>query len=135
MLLAVLLVLIMFAQKAKVIRPSRYASSVASLRVVIDTETLDAALGSEQAILYKHSTRCSVSADVFDEVVLFSGLHPDWPVYVLKVIECRDLSDSVADRLGVPHASPQAFVIKNGQCVWDASHYEITPQSLSRYLD
>ena len=132
--LGVSVCLIMFARNAKVSRSSRNVSSAASLRAVLDTATLDEALRSEQAILYKHGTRCPVSADVIDEVVAFSGTYPDWPVYVLKVVEHRDLSDSVADRLGVPHASPQAFVIKSGRCVWHASHYDITPKSLSRHL-
>ena len=39
--------LIMFARNAKVIRSSRNASSAASLRAVLDTATLDEALGSE----------------------------------------------------------------------------------------
>ena len=132
--LGVTVCLIMFARNAKVIRSSRNASSAASLHAVRDLATLDEAVGSEQAILYKHSIRCPVSADVIDDVIRFSRTHPDWPVYVLKVVEPRDLSDSVADRFGVPHASPQAFVIKNGQCVWHASHYDIMPQSLSRHL-
>lgn len=132
--LGVTVCLVMFARNAKVIRSSRNVSSAASLHPVRDLATLDEAVGSEQAILYKHSTRCPVSAEVIGEVLKFAGTYPDWPVYVLKVVEHRDLSDSLADRLSVPHASPQAFVIKNGQCVWHASHYDITPQSLSRHL-
>ena len=82
----------------------------------------------------QHSTRCPVSAVVTDEVLRFARTHPDWTIYVLKVIERRDLSDLVTERLGVPHASPQAFVIRHGRCVWHASHYEVTAQSLSRHL-
>jgi len=131
--LGVIVCLVIFARNAKAIRSNRRVTSSPSLHAVRDTATLDEALGSEQAIFYKHSTRCPVSAAVIDEVGEFSGAHPDWPVYVLKVVEHRDLSDLVADRLGVTHASPQAFVIKSGQCVWQASHYDITTQSLSRH--
>jgi bacillithiol system protein YtxJ len=131
--LGAIVCLVMLARNTKVIRSNRRIASAPSLQAVLDSATLDEALQSEQAILYKHSTRCPVSAQVIDEVVRFSGAHPDWPVYVLKVVEHRELSDSVADRLGVVHASPQAFVIKNGQCVWQASHYDITTQNLSRH--
>ena len=131
--LGVIVCLVILVRNAKVIRSNRRTASSPSLHAVRDTATLDEALESEQAILYKHSTRCPVSAAVIDEVVRFSWAHPDWPVYVLKVLEHRELSDLVADRLGVAHASPQAFVIKSGQCVWQASHNEITTQSLSRH--
>ena len=120
-------------RNATVIRSNRQITSAPSVREVSDHRTLDEALGSERAILYKHSTSCLVSAVVIDEVRRFAGTHPDWEIYVLKVIERRDLSDTVAERLGVPHESPQAFVIRQGRSVWHTSHYGITAQSLSRH--
>jgi bacillithiol system protein YtxJ len=62
----------------------------------------------------------------------FARSHPEWPLYVLKVIEERDPSDAAAQRLGVPHASPQAFVIRQGHCVWHASHHDITTNALDQ---
>ena len=73
-----------------------------------------------------------MSAVVIDEVLRFGESHPDWRVYLLKVIERRDLADAVAARLAVPHESPQVFVIRQGRCVWHTSHYDITAQMLSR---
>ena len=108
--------------------------SVPVLREVADNATLNEVLGSSRSVLYKHSTRCPVSTVVIDEVFRFAEAHPEWKTYVLKVIEHRDLSDAVAERLGVPHASPQAFVLKEGRPVWHASHGSITAQSLSRHL-
>ena len=119
-------------RNATVIRSNRKIASAPSVREVRDLAMLNEALGSEQAILYKHSTSCPVSAVVIDEVLRFAGTHPDWGIYVLKVIEQRDLSDTVAARLGVPHESPQAFVIRQGRSVWHTSHYGITAQRLSR---
>lgn len=104
------------------------------LHEVHDRATLDAVFGSARAVLYKHSTRCPVSTVVIDEVVRFAETNPEWNTYVLKVIEHRDLSDAVAERLGVRHASPQAFVLKEGRPVWHASHGSITAQSLRRHL-
>jgi bacillithiol system protein YtxJ len=96
---------------------------------------LDRALASERAILlYKHSSRCIVSSWSFEEVRSFAESHPDWPVYVLKVIEERRLSDAVAAQLGIRHQSPQAFVIRDGECVWDGSHSEISEDELDRQL-
>jgi len=44
---------------------------------------------------------------------------------LLDVIAHRNLSRQVADLLKVEHESPQVLLIKNGQCVFDASHTAI----------
>ena len=97
------------ARNAKVVRSNRRIALTPTIHDVSDPATLDEALASDRAILYKHSTMCPVSAEVIDDVLTFAGSHPEWPLYVLKVIEERDLSDAAAQRLGVPHASPQAM--------------------------
>jgi len=130
--LGIAVCLVVCARNAKVIRSNRRITSTGSVREVRDRATLNEALGSERAILYKHSTSCPVSAAVVDEVLRFAGTHPDWGIYVLKVIERRDLSDTAAERLGVPHESPQAFVIRQGRSVWHTSHNGITAQRLRR---
>ena len=104
-----------------------------ALEELSDLSMLDDALGSDRAVLYKHSTSCPVSAWVIEDVLEFARTHPDWTVYVLKVIEQRGLSDAVAERLGVRHESPQAFVIKAGQCVWNASHSAINADNLKKH--
>ncbi|MEE2790329.1 MAG: bacillithiol system redox-active protein YtxJ [Acidobacteriota bacterium] len=105
---------------------------MATLRNIDDRTTLDEALGNPRAVLYKHSTRCPVSAYVFEDVRNFAESHPNWKVYVLRVIEQRALSDEVTARLTVAHQSPQVFIIKDGDCVWNASHSDITEQALSQ---
>ena len=100
--------------------------SITSLREIDDQNTLDEALAADRAVLYKHSTRCPVSSYVIGEVYQFAETHPDWNIYILKVVERRALSNAVADELGVTHQSPQAFVIRQGACVWHASLSVIT---------
>ena len=102
------------------------------VREIADAEALEAAIGSPRAVLFKHSTRCPVSAYVIDEVMEFAEDHPEWPVYVLKVIEQRPLSNEAAERLGVRHESPQAFVLHQGQVRWHGSHNEVTADTLRR---
>ena len=110
-------------------------TSVPSVREVSDATVLEEALGSERAVLYKHSTSCPVSAWVIDEVLRFAETNPTWGIYVLKVIERRTLSNTVAERLGVRHESPQAFVIRQGHPVWHASHSDITEEALTRLVE
>jgi len=123
--------LFVITRNATVIGSNRKIMSTAGLRDIHDPATLDEALASERAILYKHSTSCPISAWVIQEVLEFAETHADWPIYLLKVIEQRALSDTVAERLEVRHQSPQAFVIKEGRCAWHASHSAITAESLS----
>lgn len=101
-----------------------------TLQAIENQATLDEALESRRAVLYKHSTRCPVSAYAFQEVLSFAESNPSWKVFLLKVIEQRALSDVVAAQLAVPHQSPQVFIIKDGHCVWDASHSDINEQAL-----
>jgi bacillithiol system protein YtxJ len=48
------------------------------------------------------------------------------PVFLVKVIESRPVSNAVAERLGVEHKSPQLILLLDGAARWSASHYEIT---------
>ena len=102
------------------------------LREVPDAGALEAVIASPRAVLFKHSTRCEVSAYIIDEVIDFAEANPKWPVYLLRVIEQRPLSNTVTERLGVRHESPQAFVLQQGRVCWHGSHNEVTADTLRR---
>jgi len=53
------------------------------------------------------------------------------PVLV-EVQRARELSAEIENRLGVNHESPQVIVLRNGQVVWNASHYKITAEAVAR---
>ena len=108
------------------------AQTPSPVREIADAAALAAAIESPRAVLFKHSTRCPVSAYVIDEVMEFAEDHPKWPVYVLRVIEQRPLSNETAERLGVRHESPQAFVLHQGRVRWHGSHNEVTADALRR---
>ena len=86
-------------------------------------------------VLFKHSTRCSISAmalrrmgegwDVAAEIAI--------PVF-LDLIRYRDLSNQIADDLGVRHESPQVLLVKDGKCIYHASHSQIDPEEIKEYL-
>ena len=121
------------AGTALVAPPDRTSDAAPALAEIDDAPTLEDALASERAIIYKHSTRCPVSSIVIHEVIRFGETHPDWKLYLLKVVERRGLSNAVAERLDVRHASPQVFVIKQGRCVWHTSHSGITEHGLRQH--
>ncbi len=82
----------------------------------------------EQPILiYKHSTRCSISGMVLER------LERSWskdgnPIkpYFLDLIALRSLSNAVAETFRIYHESPQVILIKNGEAIYDASHMSIS---------
>jgi bacillithiol system protein YtxJ len=131
---AAILSLFVLYRNIKVLRANKHTTTMETLKTIEDEPTLQSALNAESAVLYKHSTRCPISANVYHEVVKFASKNPGVPVYLLKVIEQRELSIKVADTFAVEHQSPQAFVVKNGTQVWNASHYDITAAKLQEQL-
>jgi bacillithiol system protein YtxJ len=95
---------------------------------------LDAALRAPQAVLLKHGASCPISAAARKEMAALAGDRPDVAVYGIEVTGRRALSDAAADRLDVPHASPQAFVLRDGRVVWYAEHYDITRDAVTASL-
>jgi len=47
----------------------------------------------------------------------------------------RDISNSIADRTGHRHQSPQIFVIKNGKPVYHATHYGVDPEAIEEAIN
>lgn len=87
-------------------------------------------------LVMKHSTRCSVSAEAWEEYQTFvSTMAPETAEYVMvKVIESRPVSNRIAEDLGVQHKSPQTILVKDGKEVWNTSHWHITKESLTNAL-
>lgn len=87
-------------------------------------------------ILFKHSTRCSISS------MALSRLERGWDdtalpkveAYFLDLIAYRDLSNAVANEFGVYHQSPQIMIIRNGEAIYDDSHMGISFSSLKKTL-
>lgn len=94
-------------------------------------DEVDAVLEGGPAFLYKHSSRCPVSAESYDEVQQFALAHPEIPVYLIDVILDRPLSQYVAERTGTVHQSPQILLVSRGEVVWSTSHYSITARELA----
>src|SRR5437899_1090464 len=84
-------------------------------------------------VIFKHSTRCSISAVAMQR--LKRGMAPGaFDFYYLDIISNRALSNQVADVFDVSHESPQILVIRNGKCVYDESHMSITVDDIIENL-
>lgn len=80
-------------------------------------------------VLFKHSVTCPISLDVYESIGAFPG-----DVNLVVVQRARPISNEIAERTGVRHESPQALVIRNGEVVYHASHYDITAEDISKHL-
>ena len=79
------------------------------------------------SVIFKHSTRCSISLMVKRRFELdWDKLPHDVPLYFLDLIRYRELSQQVASDFQVFHESPQLLLIKDGECVLDLSHGKVS---------
>lgn len=84
----------------------------------------------QPVILFKHSTRCPISAGAQARMDQYLGEAIDRPCHRLLVVEHRPLSLAVAETAGVPHQSPQVIIFHFGKAVWHCSHSSITAQRI-----
>jgi len=78
-------------------------------------------------LVFKHSTSCSISA------TSLSRMERAWDAdkakniepFYLDLIRFRSISNKIAKEFNVEHESPQILLIQNGECTYDASHFEI----------
>ncbi len=97
-------------------------------------EQLDQVFARSRAVLFKHSTRCPISAHALSEMERFHLQNPEVPIFVLDVIENRRLSEQVTRRTGVRHESPQLLLMEEGRVRWHASHFDVTARILEEKL-
>ena len=79
------------------------------------------------SIIFKHSTRCSISMMAKKRVDMdLSDLPSTVKSYFLDLIAHREISNQIAELFQVHHESPQLLLIKNGECILDQSHSDIS---------
>lgn len=86
-------------------------------------------------LIFKHSTRCSISSMAFDR------LSRNWKQedaekvtpFFLDLIRFRNISDQISNDFGIYHQSPQVILVKEGKAIYDNSHMGISyPDIMSR---
>jgi bacillithiol system protein YtxJ len=76
-------------------------------------------------IIFKHSTRCSISS-VAKSRLDRSSDPEGMDFYYLDLIRYRSISNKISELFEVHHESPQILLIKNGECIYDESHLSIS---------
>jgi bacillithiol system protein YtxJ len=107
---------------------------MSQLTALSDLDMLEAAIEESRerpVLLFKHSRSCGVSHEALDELRAHLNQDGTGATYRMVTVQShRQVSDEVADRLGVRHETPQAILIRDGRPVWKASHFRITAEAL-----
>jgi bacillithiol system protein YtxJ len=104
------------------------------LETMEDLDAAEAVSKEKWVVLFKHSTRCSVSRYVLKQFEnTFTG-SDDVELYFLDLIEYRLISNEIASRFNVIHQSPQMIVLKNGVAIYNASHESIDANSIKQLV-
>ncbi len=75
-------------------------------------------------VIFKHSTRCSISLMVksrLDRVDNPTNIH----CYYLDLLQYRPISNLIATQFSVEHQSPQLLLIQEGICTYHESQQAI----------
>lgn len=87
----------------------------------------------EKALVFKHSTRCPVSAMALNNFESTWGNISE-SIYFLDLLAHRDVSNLIAEELRVVHQSPQAIVFQGEEVLYHDSHSEITTRAIEKAL-
>lgn len=83
--------------------------------------------GEKPVLIFKHSTRCSVSGMAWDRLKRNWKKEDSEKVipYFLDLIRHRDVSNQIEKEFSVYHESPQIIIVKSGKAVYNNSHMGI----------
>jgi|SRR6185295_14064208 len=81
-------------------------------------------------LLFKHSTRCSISSMALNRLERNLKVSDSLPIYLLDLLDHRSVSQHIAERYQIEHQSPQVLLIKDGKCIYNSSHSEINASDI-----
>ena len=115
----------LFTSKEKVSLPWKQLNELSQL------EEIDQQSKERTVLLFKHSTRCSISSMALGRFERSYSEEASFDPYFLDLIAYREISHEIAQRYGVRHESPQAILIRNGKAIFNSSHMGISYDELN----
>jgi bacillithiol system protein YtxJ len=100
-------------------------------------EQLEAIINQSEeqpVLIFKHSTRCSISRFALKQFENEFDLTDKIAPYYLDLLNHRDISNEIAFHFKVQHQSPQILLVKNRVVVYNSSHENIDATELKKYL-
>jgi bacillithiol system protein YtxJ len=91
---------------------------------------------SGYSLIFKHSTRCSISSMAKRNFELNADdLQSGIQCYFLDLLNFRSLSSQIAEMFDIAHQSPQLLLIKDGNCILEQSHSDISVQEVNEAIN
>ena len=92
-------------------------------------------VGSKPVLLFKHSTRCSIS------IMALNSFESKWElsdeeceIYFIDLLKHRDVSNGIEALTGIIHQSPQAIVVRGKEVIYDATHSSIDAKRIESII-
>lgn len=110
-----------------------------TMRHLTDLDELNAALtrtANGPVFIFKHSPTCGISAQAHEEITALLA-DAGWRTEVCLVVvqQDRPVSNEIARRLNLRHASPQILLVQDGVVQWHASHFRVTAKAIRAALE
>ena len=83
-------------------------------------------------LIFKHSSRCSISSMALNR--LKSGIETI-DLHIVDVIGNREVSNLISQKFDIIHQSPQILLIFNQECIYDASHFNISSTGINKEIN
>ncbi len=106
-------------------------------QVLENTTQLEQLKENPFALIFKHSTRCSISSAALDQLERKwkNEEMPSVSTYFLDLIRYREISNQIAEKFGVEHQSPQVLLLQNGKCIYHNSHFGIDYDEIKAFIN
>ncbi|MDX2188730.1 MAG: bacillithiol system redox-active protein YtxJ [Bacteroidota bacterium] len=90
----------------------------------------------QPVVIFKHSTRCSISAMVLNRLNKLDAFTLQKPTkyYYLDILNFRAISNEIAEQMNIIHESPQILIIFQGKTIFNASHNNITSEIVNKII-
>lgn len=85
-------------------------------------------------LIFKHSTRCSISSMALSRFEREWDSSKDATLYYLDLLNYRELSNTIANELHVVHQSPQIIVLKRSEVIYQESHNGIDALEIAKLI-
>lgn len=97
-------------------------------------DEIEDASNSKLVVIFKHSTRCSISRMALRQFENEFEANENVLSYYLDLLNHRDISNEIASRFSVVHQSPQLLIVSKEKCIYNASHSDIDARVIKTYL-
>ena len=104
------------------------------LETELQLEEIKSNSNQKLQLIFKHSTRCIISKMALKQFEKEYDFADQMDLYLLDLLQNRDISNQIATNYDIQHQSPQLILIQNSKVIYNASHENIEASTLKNYL-